>query len=482
MAKLMTFQQEGLDIFCKLYSARKELNITGLYNGDEPGLGKTITAIAFSDFIKAKRVLIIVPSPLKLNWESEIREHLPDLTQFHHLKSNVNITIRNVLKSSDLNRDIMNGGISTLFTIISFGILIQEKIFKFLAKQSWDLVVVDEAHCLASSSSKRTKAVKALTEKKAKFSMLLSGTPLKNTALDLFPQCQIVDRFNTEFSNWFKFAEKYCHKKPASYKDNGFQYFGGKNLEELGKLMRSRFFIRRTKEQVLKDLPERQLIKIELEVDSSTIAEAEEIFKALNGDQGLKYDLNTDHKVLSSLENKLDELNEGSLVVPKDLIKQHMYNRQILGLAKVKAGREFIENILEQDISLGIFAHFQASIKALTEIYKKYNPVKFDGSTTKTAKQHAIESFNAGNTNLFIGQLQAASVGINLQHACSTCLFIENNYSAVEIMQAIDRFRRIGQKNCVTAYFFVAKDNKLDRKIVKAIIDKEKMIHKTFGD
>lgn len=146
-------------------------------------------------------------------------------------------------------------------------------------------------------------------------------------------------------------------------------------------------------------------------------------------------------------------------------------------MAKIEDCITHIECLLESKNKLVVFAHHRAVISKLQESLKDYGCVVFDGSTSASDKNAAVESFQKDEAcRVFIGQMQSAGVGITLT-AADTVVFVESSWVPGEVEQAVDRCHRIGQKNHVLAQFLTVSGS-IDEIMLRAIAKKKSVINK----
>ena len=238
------------------------LNAPNCLLADEMGLGKTIQAIIAWNMVDAKRVLVICPATLKLNWEIEVKKWSVKPYSVH---------VVGPAKWKPFNSEYQ-------VVIINYDIL--KKYHAFVHGEDWDYVAIDEAHFVKSPKAIRSIEVlgKEHTKKekkeaeiwnernprdkmevpvdipplRAKRKLMITGTPRGSKTKDLFPLLHYLDP--VEWDNFFKFALRYC----GAHKENGYWNFdGSSNLDELNARLRSTIMIRRLKADVLKDLPDK---------------------------------------------------------------------------------------------------------------------------------------------------------------------------------------------------------------------------------
>lgn len=454
---LRPFQARGVEFI-------DELNGRALI-ADEMGLGKTIQALSWCQLHKQDSpVLIICPSSVKINWSREILNWLGE-TDVQILEGR-NIT-RITGKFVIINYDILAGWVPALK---QFG-------FKVL--------IVDEAHFIKNSTSKRTKAFKKLAKYIDKI-IALTGTPIENAPIEIF---NIVNVINPSvFPNYYEFTQEFCAAHHDGFTRN---VRGASNTEELYRRLTSSIMIRRKKCDVLKDLPPKQISVMPLNIDNRkeyTDAENQfieflkEKFNTDLGKEGIekelkayakRYDMEVgdvlDYQDLLSIKDLKVEKAENALVlVQMGLLKQ------LAAKGKMKSVIEWIHDFLESGEKLVVFA---INKDVITELMIEFpDAARLDGSTTLVNRQKAIDRFQTEkDCILFIANIKAGGIGITLT-AASNVAMIQFPWTPGELAQAADRVHRITQTRSVTVWNIVAV-NTIEEKIIKVLSEKEKMIN-----
>lgn len=409
----------------------------GVYNACDQGLGKTIMSVVLANTARENRILIVCPAGLRGNWNNEIR--------LFDIKHSV---IRTVYASKDVRKQ---GTYKWMVT--SYALLNSREVRSAIAKFKPTFVVFDEAQALAGNSTQRTNRARELYNFTRNV-MFVSGTPIRTGAKDIFPVCNMI--MPRKFPSYQGFLDEFSLQKTVPWGD-GVEYYGGKNLDALGKILKDNFFVRMSKAQALPDLPPKTFQDVELDCGS---------FDDTLSKQQVK-------RVLDAVDGGED---------PEVFLqKKHvMVRRREIGLAKLKAGRHFIKDLLDSDTPLIIGCYFRDTIAVAEAGFKKYNPIVLTGSTPGNKRQTLVDQFNRGESNLFIMQVEAGGVGLNLQARCSTMILLEAPYSPADINQFVDRTHRIGQKNSVNVYVFVARGS-YDQQVMKIVIKKLKMINKLIA-
>ncbi len=178
----------------------------------------------------------------------------------------------------------------------------------------------------------------------------------------------------------------------------------------------------------------------------------------------------TEHKeYLSHLKAVLAGKKGGRIPQPPKAIAT---KRREQALKKVDPIVEFVENLLSQNEPVVLFAYHREIIRLLAEKLKKYNPVLITGDTAANDRAKVVEEFQGAKTDLFIGQIAAAGVGITLTRS-RVCVLAELDWSPAVIAQAVDRLHRISQRNAVDVYFFTV-EGSVEVDIQSTLMNKSK--------
>jgi len=420
MKGLYPFQKEGV-AFIDSNNGRALIS-------DEQGLGKTIQAIGYLNLHSdISPVVIVCPASLKLNWQNELQKWM----------KKPKIQILSGEKTYPIKADIV---------IINYDILHYwlYAIKKFNPK----IVIYDEIHMLKNSRAKRTKVGKQLA-KTLKHVIALSGTPVINRPIELYTAINIVAPHL--YPNFKYFTERYCAPKFNGF---GMDYSGCSHIDELHQTLVTTCMLRRLKKDVLKDLPDKTFSFVPMELNNiREYREAESDFiNFVRKQKGVE----------AAMRAKNAEM-----VTKIETLKQVAVN------GKLKNCIEFIEDFIDTDEKLVVFATHKFTIDALMQKFGKV-AVKIDGSTSMTDRQKAVDDFQTKNEiKLFVGNIQAAGVGITLT-AASNVAFLELAWSPSVMDQAQDRCHRIGQKNAVTVYYLLAQ-NTIEEKIAD-LLDRKRHI------
>jgi superfamily II DNA or RNA helicase len=401
---------------------------------DDMGLGKTVQALSFMEHFKNEngtmKALVVCPTTLIYNWENEIKKFTPKLTyRIHHGGT------RTRIKEELTDHDV---------TITTYGTLRSD--IKLLMSIEFDYVLLDESQAIKNPSSKVTKAACLLN---AKNRLCMSGTPLQNNTFDIFAQMNFLNPGMLGTMEFFR-------QEFAIPIDK----FGEQDRKEHLKKILYPFILRRTKEQVAKDLPEKQEMILFCEMED----EQRSIYDAYRNDfrnqilgtietQGIQKSQLTILQGLMKLRQICDS--------PAILNEQEKFENHSIKLDEL--AREITENIgNHKALIFSQFLGMLALIKTkLDELGVKYE--YFDGSTSAPDREKAIQSFqNNDEVRVFLISLKAGGVGLNLT-AADYVYIVDPWWNPAVEQQAIDRTHRIGQTKNIFAYRMICKDTIEDK-------------------
>ncbi|WP_100842175.1 DEAD/DEAH box helicase [Flavobacterium sp. 5] len=448
-ATLRPYQIQGVKWLLEHYN-----NGLGACLADDMGLGKTLqtlsTLVAVQeqlDIQKAEDVqldlfdneihtpkeylkaLIVLPSSLVFNWYNEARKFTPHFRRVQYVGNERKILSKK-LEKYDL--------IFTSYAIISRDISILEKYnFRYL--------ILDESQYI---KNKNSKIFKSINQIKASHKISLSGTPIENSLDDLWSQMQFINP--NILGSYAFFAENY--KFPIEKKQDE------NSLLELKNLI-SPFILRRTKEQVLKDLPElsEQIFYCEMEPEQEKLYE-EEKSKARNS-------------LLKTDGSGIDKINIINTLMRLRQLSNHpkmIDSKSELDSGKYLAVTNYLETLVQSQQKTIIFSSFVSNLN----FYKKWcqeNKIDYcelTGETSLTDREYQVSRFqNQEKPLLFFISLKAGGVGLNITKA-SYVIFLDPWWNPFAEKQGIGRAHRIGQLNKVNAIRFITK-NTVEEKIIR---------------
>ena len=403
---------------------------------DDMGLGKTTSAIIAALESGSKKVLIICPATLKINWKREI-ENYSDKSVYIAEGKNFSTDADFVI----INYDIIKNFHDT-----------KKKGESQILDANFDLVVVDEAHYIKNATAQRTKLINDLVKKVDRL-WLLTGTPMTSRPIDYFNLLSLIE--SPVAKNWMAYAIRYCQ---------GYQFnvggrkvwnvMGASNLEEL-RDRTSGLTLRRLKENVL-DLPDKIITPVYLRLKSK-------MYEEIMGEYYDWYDKNPEEsKSLTVQFTKLTKI------------------RQVIADEKVSQTIELAENIVEQGKKVIIFCNFTDSLNKICEHFGKA-AVKINGSMSKPERQHSVDSFQENDKiKVLVGNIRAAGVGITLT-AAEAVIMNDLSFLPSDHAQAEDRAYRYGQKNNVLVYYPIF-ENTIEGIIYDILNNKKQVIATVMGD
>lgn len=412
-ATLRDYQVSGFEFFKTL----SDYEFGGIL-ADEMGLGKTIQAIAFLLSNKDKKSIVITPTALIYNWKNELEKFAPTLKV-------------GLLHASKSEREKILDNIDNYDVLLTTYTTYKNDMDKY-KNINFDYCIIDEAQNIKNPDAIITKAIKKIN---AKVRFALTGTPIENNLMELW---SIFDFIMPGYLyNKSKFKSIFVNND--------------KNIIELKNLIKP-FILRRTKKEVITELPN----KIE---------------------QKIIIDLEKEHKraykgYVNLITRKIKENNQDNITVFSYLTKLRQLCLSPELMVKNYQGRnsklDVLINIIKDssDKKILVFSQFT---KVLEVIGKRLNEENIsysylDGKTSAKDRVKLVEEFNTNNNKVFLISLKAGGTGLNLTSANIVVHFDPWWNPAVED-QASDRAHRIGQKNVVNVIKLIAKDTAEERVI-----------------
>jgi SWI/SNF-related matrix-associated actin-dependent regulator of chromatin subfamily A-like protein 1 len=431
---LKEFQKEGVSF---LYHNAPTLL------GDEMGLGKTVQALGWISVINDFPGIIVCPKNIVLQWKESIEQFikpLPSLGQqslFDEPETMVHII--KGLRPYELPE--------AHFYIIHYGLLRGWK--NVLPEYHFKFLVFDEIQELRHSKSEKYSAASLLAESVPN-RIGLSGTPIYNKGGEIWNVLNILE-FHC-LGDWDSFTREWCY---------GYGSDTVADPELLGEyLRREGLMIRRTKDEVIDELPKKRRVTHYIDYDQSVLDK--HIEKAL--------------MLIQQLDESKDELEKGRL---KREIVRHA--RQATGIAKAPYVAEFVKMIVEAGEPVVLYGWHHAVYDIWMHELRKYNPVKITGEETDKQKQENKQKFIRGETDIIIISLRAAAGLDGLQHRANVNVFGELDWSPGIHAQCEARLHRYGQKNSVLSYYLVTKDG-MDDEMLDALGFKTAQFVGIMGD
>jgi SNF2 family DNA or RNA helicase len=426
---LRDYQVKGVEWIISLYN-----NSLGGILADDMGLGKTFQTSAFLLYLLRNRndkkpILVVMPSTLLFNWEHELRRFSPEFKILVHSGPG---------RSRTLNH---------LFEVINVVVVSYQTLARDLAlfeKESFLTLIVDEAHNLKNPGTVTYKAIQKI---KAETTYLLTGTPMQNSPADLWAL--------SELCNPGLLSQKI---KPQSVQRVENQVRFVENLNLMQNLVRP-FLLRRTKENVLSELPEKTVSIV---------------YCGMEEEQELEY--LAQNQLIASEINDVSYLNPTarSVKILKALTKLRLLANHpaLIGYEENTSSGKFtlvtekLKEVLEEGHKILVFSSFVKHLQLFARhLESEKIGFSFLSGQTKDRKKQVEQFQEETDRNVFLISLKAGGTGLNLVEA-SYVFLLDPWWNPAAENQAMDRVYRIGQKNPVTVYKFIT-SNTVEEKILQ---------------
>lgn len=442
--ELWPFQKAGVE-----YALRRQNTLIG----DQPGLGKTAQAICIANEQRARRVLVLCPANIRLQWVKQIRawttmSYPYVVYPILHGKHGVHPTAN--------------------WTVVSYDLARTEAIGKALARGSYDLLILDEGHYLKTIDSHRTRAVFGRADgeegafehlsSRAGSIVALTGTPLPNRPREAYTLARGLHWDSIDFMSEEGFSERF---NPSMKRETaeGKIYIDERTGRhgELQARLRSNFMVRRLKREVLTQL------KMPL-YDVVHVEETGPIRAALKAESMLEIDP-------ENLEGS-DAETLGSIATV----------RRMMGLAIAPLAADYAAMVLDGgEEKLVVFGYHVEVLDIIQRELAEYGVLRVDGSTSATRKFAMVEEFQRNpRKRVFLANMLSGGTGTDgLQAVAQHAIFAEADWVPGNNQQAVDRLDRGGQQGQVLAEFLVA-PNSFSEKILASALRKNQTTHKAL--
>jgi len=483
----------------------------------------TIQAIGVHNCLNTQNTLIIVPASLKVNWEREWLKwdvHGRSVGIAHSKTCREPIFDEDGVRMRDHNNKPMTRTWTehvwpdTDVVVVNYDML--ESFDDQVKEREWDLMICDEAHLLKNKDALRSLCVfggwrkgvrkngiqirkpKTFAPIVAKKTLFLTGTPILSKPVELWTIIRACDPKGLGTS-WDDFVFTYCG---AYYDGNHLDTSGATNLEELSRLLRERFMVRRDKRTVLKELPDktRELIMLPQDkLEAPVKKEQTRLEKALSAYEDLVGISDVDRQfryikaiddLTDKLQNALDqqsgeEPNWDAAVKTLDEPDQILFTeislaREEVALAKVGMVVDHVNKLVESEESVICFAYHKSVVTEIKDRLEKLGlrVGVVTGSVPSKKRQAVVDAFQEGEFDVIIGNIMAMGVGFTLTRA-RFVVFAELDWVPALIEQAEDRAWRHGQLNAVLIQHLVV-DGSIESRMAVALLEKMGVIAETL--
>jgi len=475
--KLKKLQKEGVKF---LLANRKCIMADGM------GSGKTVQSIVAAMASGSKKILIITTASLKTNWKRELslyndendiqiiqgsKDEITDkkyiITNYDILDNYYDLPLETVYETEYVYNE--NGDREEIRKPVMVkakdGKMVEKKkksIRKDVIKEclensplflnKFDCVIIDEAQKLSNNSSTRYKVIyDFLKRANPNYVFLLTGTPLTNKPINLYYILKLIDAPITRDYRYF--IKRYCDAKTFHLKTGRevTTFSGASNLEELREKIKH-LYIRRLLSEMT-DMVDKNIITKTYDLNEAQRIEYERLWKEY---------------VEAQAEQGNDNSEQYRQLVEGILVRQYLAKQMVENTIKL------VDEMLEEGGKVIIACTFTEEIEMFKKYYKK-KCVVYDGKMTSKAKDKAEQSFNNDdNVKVFIGQIIAAGVGLNLVVA-NKMVFNSYSWVAADNAQIEDRIYRLTQKKDVTCVYQLFNDS-ISKHMYDTVINKKNMM------
>lgn len=425
-ATLRPYQNEGFVWMSRLASIG-----AGACLADDMGLGKTLQSITFLLSRSSEGASIVfVPASVVKNWESEIRRFAPSLNPI-------------ILNSGKDRKKRIEDSAANDVIIATYGLMVS--MAQELESKEWCVICLDEAHTIKNKTTQTSEAAMNL---KGKYRLALTGTPIQNNLSELW---NIFQFLNPGLLGGFEsFSRKFVYP-----------IMNSQNLERQEQLKRiiSPFMLRRTKSEVVKELPKKEEKTILVNLTDGEMEAYEHIRQEVLAEtKDAKQEKGNKVEILSQI-TKLRLAACATRLISKDWTGSS---------SKLRAFRHVLDDVMSQpDSRVLIFSQFTSFLSMVGEWLKQNNMdyLYLDGNIPIRERSKLVDKFQKGECPLFLISLQAGGLGLNLTLANHVILMDPWWNPAIE-QQAIDRAYRIGQQRDVSVVHLISA-NTIEEKIVR---------------
>ncbi|MBU6455854.1 MAG: DEAD/DEAH box helicase, partial [Cyanobacteria bacterium REEB67] len=446
-AELRPYQLEGLSWLDFI----REFGLGGIL-ADDMGLGKTIQTLAhIACEKKAKRAkkpyLVVCPTSVLPNWMSEIKKFAPNLKS---------LALSGLQRAADFSKISRADIVVTTYPLVPRDIDI-------LREQDWQAVILDEAQYIKNPLTQVAQAVQFL---RSDYRLCLTGTPIENHLTELWSQYNfLMPGFLSDLKTFNKTVRTPIEKQNDAY------------MQKILKAKVSPFLLRRTKELVAKDLPEKTVITKSVELEGAQRDLYETVRLAMY------------EKVQDALAEK--GLARSQIVILDALLKlrQVCCDPRLVNLpsakkvktsAKLEQLLEMIDELVSEGKRILLFSQFTSMLDLIEPELneREIEFVQIRGDTKDRATP--VKLFQAGSVPVFLLSLKAGGTGLNLT-AADTVIHYDPWWNPAVENQATDRAHRIGQRNKVFVFRLIAAGT-IEEKMIEMQEKKRAIANAIYGD
>lgn len=415
---------------------------------DDMGLGKTLQMITYLCSQKGATHLVVCPASLVYNWETEFQKFAPSMR------------VCPVVGNAEQRRHLLEEWDSYDVLVTSYDLLKRD--VEWYTGKTFGCEIIDEAQYIKNPSTQAAKSVKTVA---SRIRFALTGTPIENRLSELWSLFEYV-------------IPGYLYRYPY-FKEQFEEQILQKTQEQMRALNRlhtmiAPFLLRRLKQDVLKDLPD----KLEEVVYTRLEPEQEKLYRA------------TEKNIVDGLKRQSGkELQEHKLQILAEITRLRqiccdpvlLYENYTSGSAKLATCMELLKNAVEGGHRILVFSQFTSMLDLLARELDKENMtyLLLTGSTTKTKRRELVQRFQEKRADIFLISLKAGGTGLNLT-AADMVVHYDPWWNVAAQNQATDRAHRIGQDKRVTVMKLIAKDT-IEERILKLQEEKRDLADKIIS-
>lgn len=454
---------------------------------DEMGVGKSLQALGWTLVSQELPALVLCPANLRINWLREAKKFTNLRCLIISSKSSLKAFQRQGLDVStqpENGYDLVIANYDLLSVSMEKGYLNESSVDDIM-KMGFKTLICDEAHYLKEKTSQRSKAVLDLSSR-MKNVLCLTGTPILNRPKEIWHLTRVVDP--SIFPKFHDFGVRYC----GAFKNRfGWVYDGASRLDELDKKLRSTIMIRRTKDQVLKELPPKTRVLMPFALESAQdrlykkeTSEAVQKLRSLKAERD-QWRLETEtltKEELDELMSRSAEKKSRSAKLAGFMMEEIEKIRQACVRAKYDQCLSFIENLHGQEKKILIFAvHHETIDRLMADLSQKGIKVdRIDGRVDGAYRDGIKQRFQEGDLEVLVCGIRAAGEGLTLT-ASKSVVFMEIDYTPGRMVQAEDRTHRVGQSQAVTIYYLLLMGS-IEEKIAALVDSKREVANAALGE
>ena len=446
---------------------------------DEPGCGKTVQVMAYAHKNSMFPMLVACPNSLKYMWRNEIIAMTGNTYKINIVGTAISAKQAAIRAAKNPNviysKKPVNG---CDIYIINYEILSSNVIE--IESLSIKYLVADESHKCKNPDATRTHAFQRLAlgyvdvkknkgkRQRIKYSKgidsitMVSGTPMINRPKEIWTTVSTIAPWVPQWKYWNNFGFQFCGAKKNKF---GWDFNGASNLPELNKLLLEHVMSRRLKEDVLTELPSKNIKMVPLEFDRRDYDKVANSFSGIDWKGGIE--------TIITMGGNPPKSDDAIVAIQK--------LREIAGLAKLKSAIEWIKDFTENGEKLVVFAHHRDIINAVKNELEQDDEYRgkigvIYGGITPEERDTAVQNFQKDDSNrIILVSIDAGGVGLTLT-AASNSAFIQLPWSPANLSQAIDRVHRIGQRANQVNVWILTAEGTIEEDIAEMILHKGKIL------